>query len=94
MGRKKDPRMIVVRETVRETAPAIRELNMPDPMMFVGEWLPARIQRRQMAQRRVIAEYAEFRKWLRLVVWFVGGIVFIGGSLSVYLLMLSLIGTP
>lgn len=94
MGKKKDPRMIVVRETIREAVPAVQELSMPDPMMFVGEWLPARIQRIQNAQREKLDEYEELRKWLRLIKWFVTGCLFISGSLGGFLLVLSLIGTP
>ena len=83
------------RQQKAEVAPPVqwrRELNMPNPKMFVGEWLPAQMQREAEQARR--EKHETFEKWVYFLKWLGTGLVFIIGSLAGYLAMLSLVGTP
>ena len=78
---------------VTAPVPWTRDVNLPDPAMFAGEWFAARVQR-EAREQAVEKENNDFHKWMRFFAWLLSGIVFCGGSLAVYIWLLTFIGTP
>ena len=91
---------ICVRETVylpaevkaEPVVPEI-ELSLPPQSWFRPEWYPARVER-EARERAVEEQNSDIKKWLRFIALLLEGIVFCGGSLWLYLLMLAWVGSP
>lgn len=96
MGRK-----VEVREIAEVTPPVqwTREINMPDPAMFAGEWFAARKEREAAERQAAILARKEARAdkvadILAHIAFYAIGAVLICGSLAGYMAAIIVIGTP
>lgn len=79
--------------------PWTREVNMPNPAMFKGEWFAARKEREAKERQDAILARKEARSdmiadILAHIVFYAMGLILIGGSLAGYMAAVVIIGTP